>query len=79
MENEYITKNLNLASYLCSTGLPLSRTFKIGSEFFFVFSPKNKAEELVNDYFLDKALVNPKLLFARLNDLKDLIFSKRSN
>lgn len=71
----YISKNLHICSYLYSAGLKLAGTKKVGAEFFFRFSPKNEAEKLVKAYFADEASVNPRELFARLNDLRDLIFS----
>ena len=75
MENTYETKNLHLAAFLCSSNLPLIRTRKTHNGVYFEFSPKDKAEELISEYFSDKATVNPKTLFSKLNDLKDLIFS----
>lgn len=73
---KYTTKNLSLAAYLsCFTAIQFIGTEKIGNEFFFKFTPKNAAEELVNQFFSGTANVNPRDLFARLHDLKDLIFS----
>ena len=72
----YKTKTLNLASYLYASGLKLAEAIQVKGETFFVFTPKDKAEELVNNYFSDTASCNPKELFARLNDLRDLIFAQ---
>lgn len=72
---EYITKNLNLAAYLYASGIQFNGTTKADKEFFFRFEPKFEAEQLVNNYFLGKASVNPKELFSRLHDLKDIIFN----
>lgn len=73
----YITKNTNLAAYLCCfPELKFTGATKVNAYFFFKFTPKNKAEELVNQYFAGNASVNPRELFARLHDLKDLIFSE---
>lgn len=77
MENTYKTKNLYIAAYLYASGLQLVNTEKEFNEIFFLFSPKNQAEELVDKYFKDQASINPRELFARFNDLKDLIFSKK--
>lgn len=71
----YRTKNLNIAAFLYASGLELSNTTKVGNEVYFEFTPKNNAENLVSSYFSGSATVNPRDLFARLNDLKDLIFS----
>ena len=72
----YETKNLHISAYLYASGLQLVTTKNQGKEIFFVFTPKLKAEDLVNKYFKDQASINPRELFARLSDLKDLIFSK---
>lgn len=78
MENEYYeTKNLNISAYLYTSGLQLATTKNKGKEIFFVFNSKQIAEELVDKYYSDKASVNPRELFARLNDLKDLIFANK--
>jgi len=71
----YQTKTLNLAAFLYASGLKLVSTTRIKNEVFFVFTPKSKAEQLVSDYFSGTATINPRELFARLNDLRDLIFS----
>lgn len=76
---EYKTKNLNIAAFLYASGVQLVTTNRISREVFFIFSPKNKAEKLVSDYFSGTAVVDPRELFARLNDLKDLIFSGGRN
>lgn len=73
---KYRTNNLNIASYLYASGLKLESTLKNNSIFTFIFTPKEKAEELIQKYFDGTAHVNPRDLFARLKDLKDLIFNK---
>ncbi|OGK54991.1 hypothetical protein A3H78_00760 [Candidatus Roizmanbacteria bacterium RIFCSPLOWO2_02_FULL_36_11] len=75
INDSYRTKILNIAAYLYATGLQLVDTTKENSEVFFIFTPKSKAEQLVESYFAGTASVNPRELFARLNDLRDLIFS----
>lgn len=75
----YRTKILNIAAYLYAAGLQLVDTTKLNGEVFFVFSPKEKADELVESYFAGTARTNPRELFARLNDLRDLIFSGGKN
>ena len=80
MENDtYSTKTLNIAAYLYACGLQLQKPTKVGNEFYFHFSPEWKASEMVDAYFSDSASVNPRELFARLNDLRDLIFSGNSS
>ena len=76
IENEiYRTRRLNIAAYLYASGLKLFDTEKINNEVYFSFTPADKATVLVDEYYAGKASVNPQVLFARLNDLKDLIFS----
>lgn len=80
MEHEgYKTRTLNIAAYLYAAGLKLKGTAKVNGEVFFIFIPQEKAEELVQNYFSNNASVNPKELFARLNDLRDLIFAGGRN
>lgn len=76
MEMEgYKTKTLNVAAFLYAAGLKLTNTVRINNEVFFTFIPKGEAEKLVERYFAGNATVDPRELFARLNDLRDLIFS----
>ena len=76
IESEYSTRNLNIAAYLFASGVRFAGAKKEERGYLFKFTPTNKAEELVNSYFLGSASVNPKELFARLNDLRDLIFNQ---
>jgi len=76
MNEIYETKNLNIASYLCASKIVLSKTRRVDRDVYFQFENKKEVEKLVNDYFTGKALINPQDLFARLNDLRDLIFSQ---
>lgn len=78
-QDQYKTKILNIASFLYASGLHLVNTIKVNGDIYFVFIPKEKAEELVEKYFADTAIINPRELFARLNDLRDLIFSGGKN
>jgi Domain of unknown function (DUF5659) len=74
-ENVYRTRRLNLAAYLYASGLTLFDAEEINGEYFFIFTPAEKAVDLVDSYYAGNARVNPQDLFARLNDLKDLIFN----
>lgn len=71
---KYSTKNLNLAAFLYASGVHFIRANKVDREFFFEFTPKIQAEKLINDYFSGTATTNPRDLFSRLHDLKDIIF-----
>ena len=70
-------KDLNLASYLYS----IKEISLVGidranpSEVSFRFSPKEKTQLLIRDYWLNKAKpIQPRKLFSSQRDLKDLIF-----
>ncbi len=76
MNEIYETKNLNIASYLCASKIVMFKTRRVDRDVYFQFENKEEVEKLVNDYFTGKALINPQDLFARLNDLRDLIFSQ---
>ncbi len=74
-QKRFRVKQINIAAFLYSSGLQLVGTTRTSGEVHFEFIPKDKAEKLVKTYFADDASVNPRELFARLNDLRDLIFS----
>lgn len=70
-------KDLSLASYLYSTQQVklVGKRRQSNSEVLFQFSPKDKAEELVNLYWnLQAPPIQPKQLFSALRDLKDMLF-----
>jgi len=76
-EQNYRTRSLILAGYLLATGeVHLIEVDKSNpKEVFFIISNAKICEQLVSDYWADKALVNPKLLNTKLSDLKDQIFN----
>lgn len=71
----YSTRHLNIAAFLYASRLELFDVDNLNGDFFFKFRPYDKAEKLVEDYYLGSASINPRELFDRLRDLKDLIFS----
>jgi len=71
----YQTNNLNLAAFLYSSELEFVGITKTQDKALFGFKDKNKSEKLVMQYYAGRASTNPRELFARLNDLKDLLFS----
>ncbi len=71
----YRTKTLNIAAFLYASGLQIAKIDRTNKEIYFEFVPKEDAEKLIEEYFAGTATINPRDLFARLNDLKDLIFS----
>ncbi len=73
----YKTKSLILAAYLQTTRkvqfAGINKTNP--KEAIFLFEDSKLCESLVNEYWLDRAVVNPKELNTKLSELKDLIFS----
>jgi len=76
-ENKLEIRNLAIATFLYASKVDLVGTVKRDGSIYFQFFPKDKADSLVKDYFSGKARVNPRELFARYNDLKDLIFKEK--
>lgn len=76
-EQTYKTRSLILAGYLLATGKVKLLTVNKSNpkEAYFILSDPQICEQLVSDYWADKALVNPKLLNTKLSDLKDQIFN----
>ena len=71
----YQTSNLHIAAYLYASGVPFLGITEFESRALFDFQDSEQAEKLVGLYYTGEASVDPRELFARLNDLKDLIFS----
>lgn len=74
-EKKYTTRNTQIACYLATAGLQLVGHTKTKKGVFFEFIPEDQAKKLVSQYFADQARVNPRELFAWLDNLRDLIFS----
>ena len=72
----YVTKSLSLAAYLYSTkGISFLGTGRSGNgNVYFQFKPKAKAEKLIADYYMGKAIGNIRDVFESYKTLKDLIF-----
>jgi hypothetical protein len=81
--NEYSTQSLFLASFLKTCdGINFKGIDKTDlRNILFIFSPKEKAEEMVNRYYTDKEFnCNARELIDDQNTLKDVIFeSKRQS
>ncbi|MCL5125317.1 MAG: DUF5659 domain-containing protein [Deltaproteobacteria bacterium] len=78
IENRYYqTRSLILAAYLQTTKkvafAGINKTNP--KEAIFLFDDPEMCESLVQNYWLDRAVVNPKELNNKLSELKDLIFS----
>ena len=76
MENNYKTKDLAEAGVLIIKKQRLIKIDREGAICWFVFSDKNKCEELSNKFFFGELLVNAKDYHQTLSILKNRIFSK---
>lgn len=72
---KFKTKDLKLASFLYASQLKLTGYTKLSSSVFFEFSPLLSANILYRDYIDGNALVDPRDLLYRYNDLKSIIFN----
>lgn len=72
-----VVKDLNIAAYLLASGevILVKPERRNGNLVFFHFSPKGKAQELINHYWSDTNQLSPRNVFSALRSLKDLIFS----
>ncbi|MBN1263458.1 MAG: hypothetical protein JW991_03835 [Candidatus Pacebacteria bacterium] len=79
MKNVFKTHQLYIATYLLATGnVPLLCLEKISpKKVLFVFENTLLCQKLINEYWDDVALINPKKLFSCLNELKDRLFAER--
>lgn len=72
----YKTKDLGLASMLTVKKQKMISLEKDGHIFWFVFSNKNKCEQLSNEYYYGKVLVDALEFHEVMKRLKNRIFSK---
>jgi len=79
-DQDYSTKNLFVATYLLASGRVVFRgTRQLDQKTkLFIFTPKNTAEILEQDYFSGGSLP-AKALFSEYNTLKDLLFQREPN
>lgn len=80
IDTSYKTTNLHIATYLfATTKVRFLGLEKISpNQFLFVFDRKDICQKLLDDYWKDNALINPKKLFSSLNEIKDRLFAERS-
>jgi len=70
--NQFETKDLYLSAYLKAKGLSLADTRRDGSRVFFIFEDKEKAENLLKEFF-NGGRVSVSLFVKAISDLKTLI------
>ncbi len=69
------TRNLKIASYLYASKVELFGYEKFEGDTYFKFLSSPRIKTLIDNYYVDRALVNPRDLFARLDDLRDIVYS----
>ena len=69
---QFVTKDLYLASYLVSSGCPLGSNIKEDGITMFRFARTDELEELVESYFSLKASVNPIRYDEAIKSLRNL-------
>lgn len=68
------TSDTKTASYLLSVGIPLTKIIKNNPQrIIFCFPQNDDVKRLLQQYWTNKALVNPRALFDQFDYLKDLI------
>ena len=74
MTNLYNTTDLPLAAYLTYRGHRISDIVRDGNRCTFVIAPCPE-DEIVNDFFIGKATVNPLEYFSKIKGIKNLIYN----
>lgn len=75
MKQEYKTKDLAEATALLTSGQNVTKIERRGSICFFVFSDKEKCEEISNKFFFGDLQVNAREFHEAMARLKNRIFS----
>ena len=75
MNDEYLTKDLNLAVVLKLTGIPLVRVENYSGKGVFVFKNSPKVEETISAYLNDMITMNPRAVFDMWKSLKSQAYT----
>lgn len=68
------TADIKISSFLLSKGASLLKLIKDNPQkIIFCFPETNETKSQLKDYWNDQAIVNPRILFEKLDYLKDLI------
>lgn len=77
----YLTKDLSEAAFLYASGVKFLRLEPNSNDrpftYFFVFENKAKCEELSQEFWNKKAVINAKEYADAMRTLKDLLFKNR--
>ncbi len=84
MNDKFQTKDKQLTPYLLTrSDIQFHGTLIIGNNIYFLFSPKDRVQELANQFLTRKAdPVEPKTLLEAVESYRDVIFEmkeKRNN
>jgi hypothetical protein len=75
----YQTYDLNLAGYICASGIQLVTHTTDGTRTTFCFDKTPELQQLVEDYYQMKAVINPLHYGSALKILKNIIYQKNNN
>lgn len=75
MNDEYLTKDLNLAVVLKLTGIPLVRVENFSGKGVFCFKNSQKVEETISAYLNDMVMMNPRAVFDMWKSLKSQAYT----
>jgi hypothetical protein len=75
MNNQFITKDLNLAGLLYAKGVSFIGVNRNGKLCWFVFENHEQCEKFQQEFFSKSVVVNAKEYADALRTLKDLVFA----
>ena len=78
MAKEYITTDLGCAAFLINSGVTLLRIDHLPAKSNFVFDGE-VSTDMVNKYWADDGLVNPRTFTITLRDLKTRLHNERGS
>lgn len=71
----YLSRDLYFSALLYAKRVPLEKTKRDGKTYWFYFEDKKKCEQIYQDYFGRKVLVNARDYVDAVNALRDIIFN----
>lgn len=71
--NLLVTSDLKTSAFLLASGVEIFETTKEQNKLSFCFVNTDKVKQFLKEYWGNSATVNPRLLFEKLDYLKDLI------
>jgi hypothetical protein len=73
------TSDLNLAAFICASGISLTSHESNGIKTYFCFEQTTKIKDLEESYYNMSAVINPMHYGSALKVLKNIIYQKNSN